>query len=83
MILSGRYSDPYKRAGDSQIIRESWHVCINPKDMFKYALLYDADLLLGKVSIFSLLTENGFNIKSTFTDINKRISVIMLLHFRK
>ena len=54
-----------------------------PKDMFKYALLYDADLLLGKVSLFSLLTENGFNIKSTFTDINKRISVIMLLHFRK
>ena len=51
--------------------------------MFKYALQYDADLLLGKVSLFSLLTENGFHIKSTFTDINKTISVIMLLHLRK
>ena len=40
--------------------------------MFKYALQYDADLLLDKVS---LLTENGFNVKSTFTDINKRIKV--------
>lgn len=43
--------------------------------MFKYALQYDADLLLGKVSLFSLLTENGFHIKSTFTDINKTIKV--------
>ena len=43
--------------------------------MFKYALQYDADLLLGKVSLFSLLTENGFNIKSTSTDINKIIKV--------
>ena len=28
MILSGRYGDPYGRAGDLCRIRESWHVCL-------------------------------------------------------
>jgi len=26
-ILSGRFGDPYRRPGDWQRIRESWHVC--------------------------------------------------------
>ena len=28
MILSGRFGDPYGRAGDRRRIRESWHVCL-------------------------------------------------------